>query len=108
MQEGNAPNPHLDAEQRRFRYGPARAPFPSWTQRRDPRDLLRATLVQSRQKRQKTADERFDVGDQTIRAAEIQTVAVGLPVVPQFEIAPRNPSDEPESILPRFYDRVVD
>ena len=38
---------------------------------------MRTALVPPRQKRQKTADERFDAGDQTIKAAEIQTVAIG-------------------------------
>ena len=65
MQEGDRPNPHRDAEQRRFKS------FPSWQQRRDD---MRTALVPPRQKRQKTADERFDAGDQTIKAAEIQTV----------------------------------
>ena len=84
MQEGDRPNPHRDAEQRRFKS------FPSWQQRRDD---MRTALVPPRQKRQKTADERFDAGDQTIKAAEIQTVAIGydppLRTGPEWNVAPR-------------------
>ena len=41
---------------------------------------MRTALVPPRQKRQKTADARFDAGDQTLKAEEVQTVVIGDPV----------------------------